>query len=98
MEPLTPASADGLPPLGELMFDHPFWRYPAGGLAGEGVAHVRVWTTATSPPGHLAVVTETGLAASVTESAGRIRAELRPVRVLPRAARAQSGARVRRGY
>jgi hypothetical protein len=76
MEALTPASADGLPPLGALIVDDPFWRYPAGGLAREGVAHLRVWTTATSPPGHLAVVTETGHAASVTESAGRIWAEL----------------------
>ena len=25
MEPLAPASADDLPPLGELLFDDPFW-------------------------------------------------------------------------
>jgi hypothetical protein len=68
---LTPASADDLPPPGELIADDSFWRYPAG-LAREGVAHLRVWTTATAPPGHLAVVTETGGGASVTEFAGLI--------------------------
>jgi len=35
-----------------------------------------VWLTAGPEPGHLAVVTETGLAASVTESAGHIWAAL----------------------
>ena len=35
-----------------------------------------MWLTAGPEPGHLAVVTETGLAASVTESAGHIRAAL----------------------
>jgi len=76
MEAVTPASADDLPPIGELIVDEPFWRHPAWGLAAEGVAHLRIWTTATDPPGHVAVVTETGLGASVTESAGRIWAEL----------------------
>jgi hypothetical protein len=76
MEALTPASADHLPPLGDLIADQPFWRHPAGGLAREGVAHLRVWTTATDSPGHLAVVTETGAGGSVTESAGQIWAEL----------------------
>jgi hypothetical protein len=74
--PLTPASASGLPPLGELVADDRFWRYPPGTLAREGVAQLRVWVTAATPPGHLAVVTETSLAASVTNSAGYIRAEL----------------------
>lgn len=73
MDALTPASADDLPPLGELVTDDPFWRYPAG-AAREGVAHLRMWTTAGSEPGHLAVVT--GAAVSVTEAAGQIRAEL----------------------
>jgi hypothetical protein len=54
--------------------DASFWRYPAG--AREGVAHLRVWRTATVPAGYLAVVTETGSGASVTESAGRIWAVL----------------------
>ena len=76
MEALTPASADDLPPLGDLIVDDPFWRHPAGGLAREAAAHLRVWATATATPGHLAVVTETGRTASVTESAGRIWAEL----------------------
>jgi hypothetical protein len=35
-----------------------------------------VWLTADPEPAHLAVATETGLAASVTESAGHIRAGL----------------------
>ena len=79
MEALTPASADDLPPLGELVADDPFWRYPAGGLPSlsrEGVVHLRIWLTAGPEPGHLAVVTETGLAASVTESAGHIWTEV----------------------
>lgn len=78
MEALTPASADDLPPLAELIVDDPFWRHPAGGLAREGVAHLRIWATATAPSDHLAVVTETGLEASVTESAGQIWAGLAP--------------------
>ena len=76
MEALTPASGDDLPPLGHLILDEPFWRHPARGAAAESVAHLRVWTTATTPPGYLAVVTQTGVAASVTESAGHIRAML----------------------
>jgi hypothetical protein len=76
VEALTPASADDLPPLGELVADDPFWQYPSGIQGREGVAHLRVWTTTTAPPGHLAVVTETGSAAAVTESAGQIRAGL----------------------
>ena len=36
MEGLTPASADDLPPLGELLVDDPFWQYPAWGLARKG--------------------------------------------------------------
>jgi hypothetical protein len=73
---LTPASADDLPPLGELLVDDPFWQYPAWGLAREGVGHLRVWATAAASPGYLAVVTETGGITSVTESAGRIWAGL----------------------
>jgi hypothetical protein len=72
MEGLTPASADDLPPLGDLVTDDPFWRYPAGGAGREGVAHLRVWLTAGREARHLAVVTETGAAASVTGSAGHI--------------------------
>jgi len=80
MEGLTPASADDLPPLGELLVDDPFWPYPAWGLARKGAGHLRVWATATASPGYLAVVTETGgitpVTNSVTESAGRIWAGL----------------------
>ena len=76
MEALTPASPDGLPPVGELIADDPFWRYRFGAMTGQGAAHLRVWRTAGAEPGHVAVVTETGSAASVTESAGRIWAEL----------------------
>jgi hypothetical protein len=76
MQALTPASPGGLPPLGELAADEPSWRYPAGAPGREGIAHLRAWTTATVPPGYLAVVTETGPAAQVTESAGHIRAVL----------------------
>ena len=76
MEGLTPASADDLPPLGELLVDDPFWQYPARGLAREGVGHLRVRATVTASPGYLAVVTETGDLTSVTESAGRIWAGL----------------------
>ena len=76
MEGLTPASPDGLPPLGDLVADDPFWRYPSGTTAGEGAAQLRVWLTAGPEPGHLAVVTETGSAASVTASAGHIWVEL----------------------
>ena len=72
---LTPASPDSLPPLGDLIADEPFWRYPIG-KAREGVAHLRVWLTASPERSHLAVVTQTGSAASVTESAGQIWAEL----------------------
>ncbi|SRR6266851_998941 len=76
MQALTPASADDLPPLGEMIADDPFWRHPSGDLGREGVAHLRVWTTLTTAPGHLAVVTQTGLAACVASSAGDIWAEL----------------------
>ena len=47
-----------------------------GAVAREPVAHLRVWLTAGPEPGHLAVVTETSTAASVTESAGHIWAAL----------------------
>src|SRR5215468_12152571 len=76
MEALTPASPDSLPPLGGLIADEPFWRFPLGAMAGEGVAHLRVWLTPGAEPGYLAVVTETGSAAPVTESAGDIWAVL----------------------
>jgi hypothetical protein len=76
MEALTPASPDSLPPVGDLIADEPFWRYPFGAAARQGVTHLRVWLTTGPEPGHLAVVTETGSAAAVTESAPHIWAAL----------------------
>lgn len=76
MAGLTPASASGLPPLGELVADDPFWRYPSSAVARDGAGHLRVWLTAGTSPGYLAVVTETGLGACVTRSAVSIWAEL----------------------
>ena len=76
MKALTPASPDNLPPIGNLIADEPFWRYPLGATARQGVAHLRVWLTAGPEPGHLAVVTQTGSAAPVTESAPHIWAAL----------------------
>ena len=76
MEVLTPASPSVLPPLGELVADEPSWRYPSATTGGAGAAHLRVWLTTGPEPAHLAVVTETGPGASVTRSAGRIRAVL----------------------
>jgi hypothetical protein len=73
---LTPASPADLPPLGELVADDMFWRYPSGVAAGQGVARLRVWLTTGPEPGYLAVVTEAGRTASVTGSAGRIWAAL----------------------
>ena len=58
MEVLTPASPSDLPPLGELVAEEPFWRYPSATMAGAGAAHLRVWLTTGAEPGHLAVVTE----------------------------------------
>jgi hypothetical protein len=39
MEALTPASPESLPSIGELIADEPFWRYPLGASAGQGVTH-----------------------------------------------------------
>ena len=60
MEVLTPASPSDLPPLGELVAEEPFRRYPSATMAGAGAAHLRVWLTTGAEPGHLAVVTGTG--------------------------------------
>ena len=51
MAALTLASPADLPPLGELVADDPFWRYPSISMAREGVAHLRVWLTAGLSPG-----------------------------------------------
>ena len=68
---LTPAFPADLPPLGELVADDPFWRYPSAAMPGEGVAHLRVWLTTGPEPGHLAVVTGTGPSASALSPLGR---------------------------
>lgn len=73
-----------LPPLAALVVDDPFWRYPSDALAGEGIAHLRVWSCSSIAGGHLiahqgahlAVVSETGLGASIINSAEAIWAAL----------------------
>jgi hypothetical protein len=52
MEVLTPASPSDLPPLGELVAEEPFRRYPSATMAGAGAAHLRVWLTTGAEPGH----------------------------------------------
>ena len=94
---LTPASPEGLPPLGEQIADEPFWRYPAG-AGREGVAHLRVWLTTGPEPGHLAVVTQTGPAAHGNRVRRTHLGRARPqVRALARPARASPGTRDREG-
>ena len=51
MEAMMAALPASAPPIGELVADEPFWRYPLGATAGEGIAHLRVWRTASSEPG-----------------------------------------------
>lgn len=75
MEALTPASPDSLPPIGTLIADEPFWRYPAG-TARIGAAHLRVWLTTAAEPRYLAAVTKTASEAAITESTGQIGAAL----------------------
>ena len=50
VDALTLASLDSLPPIGKLIADEPFWRYPLGAMAGQGVAHLRVGLTARLEP------------------------------------------------
>ena len=76
MEALTPASPGSLPPVGNLIADEPFWRYPLGATARQGVAHLRVWLSAGPELAHLAVVTQTGSAVAVAESAPHVWAAL----------------------
>jgi hypothetical protein len=52
---LTPASPLNLPPLGELIADDPFWRYPAAVTPAAGAAHLRVRLAAGPERGHLGV-------------------------------------------
>jgi hypothetical protein len=76
MEALTPASPDSLPPIGALIADEPFWRYPLGATARNGITHLRVWGTTGPEPGYLAAVTETSSAVAVTASTAHIWAAL----------------------
>ncbi|GAA4083005.1 hypothetical protein [Actinomadura miaoliensis] len=66
-----------LPAPDILLLNHPRWWYPSSCAAGYGRARLRVWTaTIDGDPAYLAVVTELGEGASVTNSAEHIRAVL----------------------
>lgn len=66
-----------LPPVDDaraaLVCDERAWPYRSACAAGGGIAHLRVWTARN---GHVAIVTETGLGASTTNSAEEIWDEL----------------------
>lgn len=57
-----------LPPLGQMLVNDPFWRYQSGTAAAGGVAHLRTWATSDNEGRRVAVVTETGLGSSITNS------------------------------
>ena len=59
-----------LPVLRELIRDEPSWRYTCGTLAGKGFCRLRVWTGGENL--RVAVVSESGRGASVTNSAEMI--------------------------
>ncbi|OEV09248.1 hypothetical protein [Streptomyces nanshensis] len=66
-----------LPPVprpDELVLDDPAWTFPSVCAGGGGMALLRVWRTA---DGHLAIVTESGVGVSITNSAEEITAKLR---------------------
>lgn len=70
-----------LPNPTELLADHQQWRYPSQCIAGYGIGRLRVWDgeramTSATLPYLLAIVTETGQGASITNSIESIRAEL----------------------
>src|SRR3954454_17725576 len=72
--PPLPGIAD---PQTDLLTDDPAWNYRSACAAGGGLAHLRVWQAEGHPArGHLAIVTETGLWASTTNSAGEIWTDL----------------------
>lgn len=73
--PMDPADLfPPLPPLTDahtaLVCDEPVWPYRSACAADGGIAHLRVWWAGEF--GHVAVVTETGLGASTTNSAEEI--------------------------
>jgi len=79
--PQTPIDPAGpfppLPPVDDaqaaLVCDERAWPDRSACAAGGGIAHLRVWKASS---GHVAIVTETGLGASTTNSAGEIWDEL----------------------
>ncbi|MFI1510240.1 hypothetical protein [Streptomyces sp. NPDC020597] len=77
MAPTTPPSFPPLPPVDDakaaLVCDERAWPYRSACAAGGGIAHLRVWNARN---GHVAIVTETGLGASTTNSAEEIWDEL----------------------
>ncbi|MEU5193580.1 hypothetical protein AB0G86_05880 [Streptomyces scabiei] len=78
MHPTAPPPFLPLPPVPDasaaLVRDDPAWSFRSACAAGGGIAHLRVWKT--EDEGHVAIVTETGLGASTTNSAGEIWMEL----------------------
>lgn len=78
MNPTTPPPFPPLPPIpdprGALVYDEPAWSYRSACAAGGGIVHLRVWQAGVD--GHVAIVTETGLGASTTNSAGEIWTQL----------------------
>lgn len=57
-----------------LVADEPSWAYPSSCAGGGGLALLRVWRTADN--GHLAIVTESGVGVTITNSAEEITAKL----------------------
>jgi len=57
-----------------LVTDDPAWTYSSACAGGGGIALLRVWRTADG--GHLAIVTENGIAVSITNAAEEISAAL----------------------
>lgn len=71
-DPVDPGQLPALPNVGGLVLADPAWPYLSGTLAGGGVAHLRVWDMAGGEPGHIAVVSDVGMGASVTNAAEHI--------------------------
>ncbi|MFJ3182599.1 hypothetical protein ACIPJN_29995 [Streptomyces sp. NPDC086796] len=77
---MPPHHNDDFPPLPivpdphHLVTDDPAWTYTSACAGGGGIALLRVWRTAGD--GHLAIVTENGIAVSITNAAEEISAAL----------------------
>ena len=65
-----------LPAADKLLVDDPFWRYRSSTAAGGGIAHLRMWA-AKGDHCRVAVVTDTGLGSSITNSVEHIWEQLR---------------------